>query len=182
MAHKQNQMMMRPNSFVPHICIILVIVNYSTCAHQVIFAHATVNNSKTSDSDVPLNVLHVIDGIRETANAPGSNRSSFGDAENVDYAQTESSQRIEDDIVSLPNETGYYRYENSKTKSIIESPRYERAADTQDMCDTSECKCKLESKFLTVDCHFQQVSLNFHLIEFSLAVVHLFFSFAQPFN
>lgn len=162
-------MMMRPNSFVLHICIISIFFNCSTCADQVIFAHANMN-SETVDSVVPMNDLYIINDVKKTENVSG-NGTLFDDEQNVNYAQKESSQRLEDDLVLLPNSSGYNRYENSKIQSIVESSRYERAAESQDLCDTSECKCTHESKFLTVDCHFQQVSFisfktNFHGIFF----------------
>lgn len=91
------------------------------------------------------------------------NNNDGGDNQNETI--NESSQRAAAvDFVLLPEFLANYsenRHENSKpNQSIHADPRqqHKRMADTQDMCDTSECECKIETKFLTVDCHFQQVS------------------------
>ncbi|XP_031628449.1 uncharacterized protein LOC116344162 [Contarinia nasturtii] len=155
-------MMMRPISFVLHICIITIFFNCSICAELRKFAQSTIINH---DDDVgivvPTNSLYL---IKESANVQSHNRSSSYDEDESDYGRkpiiNESSQRIDDDFVSLPNHhIGYYlenRNENSKTQSIVESQKHKRAIEPQDICDTNECKCKFETKFLTVDCHFQQ--------------------------
>lgn len=170
-------MMWRPNSFALHICIILILVNCSACAEHVEFAQV-----KQVNVDVPTNNLFAINAINESKNEQSGSQSSSNDEVKFDYMQksriNESSQRNEDDIVSLPNQSGYYRYENSNIQSIFDSQRHERAADPKDMCDTSECKCKHESKFLTVDCYFQQVS-TFHSINW---IAHLFHIMAQCYN
>lgn len=149
---------MRSNSFALHICIILILVNCSACAEHVEFAQV-----KQANGDVTANNLFTINAFNESENVHSGNRSSFNDDDKYDYAQKNSMneskwQKNEDDAVSLPNQNGYYHYENSNSQSIADSQRHERAAEPQDMCDTSECKCKLDSKFLTVDCYFQQVS------------------------
>ncbi|XP_055305282.1 uncharacterized protein LOC129569986 isoform X1 [Sitodiplosis mosellana] len=145
-------MMKRPISFVLHICIITTILFYcSICTEQVKLVQTTAG------INMPANTLYT------------ASISNFGDAENersdnissqLDYAhRNESSQRIGDDIVYLPKSTGYYlenHNENSDTQSTVESQLHKRAVEPQDICDTNECKCKFETKFLTVDCHFQQ--------------------------
>lgn len=162
MAIEANQMMKRPISFVLHICIITIILfNCLICAEQ------TKLVQKTAGINGPANTLHTtISNFGESENERSDNKTSFHDEDTLDYAQkktniNESSQRIGDDIVYLPNQVGYYienRNENRDTQSIIESQKHKRAVEPQDICDTNECKCKLETKFLTVDCHFQQVS------------------------
>lgn len=146
---------MRPNSFVLHICIILILLNCSAFAEHVEFSQVIKFNG-----DVPVNNLFIIKAFNGSENVQSGNRSSFYDEDKYDYAQkssvNEAKKQNEDDVVSLHNQSGYYHHENSQ--SIADSQRYERAAEPQDMCDTSECKCKLDSKFLTVDCYFQQVS------------------------
>lgn len=151
-------MMMRPSSFVLRICIITILFNCSKCAKQTKFAQ-TVN---TVGVHVPTNSLFTI-GESENIQSDG-NQSSFHDDDKSDYAQkkiiNESSQQTGDNIVSSPNHVGYYienRYENSK--SIVKSEKYKRSVEPQDICNTNECKCKHEATFLTVDCHFQQVSV-----------------------
>lgn len=91
------------------------------------------------------------------------NNNDEGDNQNETI--NESSQRAAAvDFVLLPEflaNQSENRHENSKpNQSIHADPRqqHKRMADTQDMCDTSDCECKIETKFLTVDCHFQQVS------------------------
>lgn len=95
----------------------------------------------------------------------------------------ESSQRAAAaaavDFVLLPEflaaNYGENRHENSKPNRSIQAPdlrqQHKRMADTQDLCDTSECKCKMETKFLTVDCNFQQVS-NFSQCSFDFTFHH----------
>lgn len=134
----------------------------------------------TAGTYMPAHTLYTsISDFGESENERGGNKTSFHeDEDKLDYAHkkmtmtttttatiiNESSQRIGDDIVYLPNQPGPHlenRYENSDAQSIIESQMHKRDAEPQDMCDTNECKCKQETKFLTVDCHFQQVSTFF---------------------
>lgn len=126
----------------------------------------------TAGMNVPATILNevAINIFEDVTNERSSNTTSFHDEDKLDYAhQNESSQRIGDDIVYLPNSTGYYnepRNENSDKQSIVESQMHKRAVEPQDICDTNECKCKFETKFLTVDCHFQQVSTFIQLAFF----------------
>lgn len=160
-------MMMRTISFVLHICIITILLNCLTCAELRKFVQSAII-SGDDDDVVPTNILYLINSTESVQRI--YNRSSLYDEDELDYGQipiiNESSQR--DDFVSLPNRhIGYdvdNRNENSKTQSIVESQKYKRAIEPQDICDTNECKCKLETKFLTVDCHFQQVSNFIHVL------------------
>lgn len=159
-------MMKRKISFVLHICIITnLLFNCSKCAEQAKFVHTT------DGINMPANTLHTaISNFGESENDRSGNKTSFDDEDKLNYAQkkmiiNESSQRIGDDIVYLPNQNGYShenRHKNNDTHSIdVESQMQKRAIEPQDICDTNECKCKFETKFLTVDCHFQQVSTLF---------------------
>lgn len=159
--------MKRPISFVLHICIITIILFYgSVCAEQVKLVQKTVG------INVPAPFLNgvVIKNFEDAKNERNSNTTSFYDEDKLDYAhKSESSQGIGDDIVYLPKSTEYYnehRNENSDIQSIVESQMQKRAVEPQDICDTNECKCKFETKFLTVDCHFQQVSTFIQLAFF----------------
>lgn len=185
--------MMRPNSFVLNIiCIILILFNCSACADRAIYSQSTVN-------DVIKNVptLFTINGINSAQYVVDGDNNNDDDDDNgtsvknvaeIDNAQNQtingsSHQRIEDDFGLIPNHQRNYRNENSKTQSILESRRLKRTP--QDICETSECKCKLDTKFLTVDCYFQQVSqfdsIDFcmlHILLFTLATVQVL----MPFN
>lgn len=164
--------MMRSNSFVQHICIIFLSLNWSSAldVDHVKLSQTTVNRAI---SDVPTNRLFVISGIA----APQNVRNDSIHGEKFDYAQkttiNESSQRIVNNFMSLPQQLLNYlenRYENNDAHSMaVESQRQKRTAESPDMCDTNECKCKHETKFLTVDCKFQQVS-EFHSIDVFIMV------------
>lgn len=159
--------MKRPISFVLHICIITIILFYgSVCAEQVKLVQTTAG------MNVPAHILNgvAINNFEDANNERSSGTRSFHDEDKLDYAhKNESSQGIGDDIVYLPKSTGHsieHRNENSDTQSIVESQMHKRAVEPQDICDTNECKCKFETKFLTVDCHFQQVSTFIQLAVF----------------
>lgn len=149
-----------------------MIVNCSVNAEHAKFTQTTV---KRSSSDVPTDSsLFVISDDNKTKARENDdddtksttlffNNNDGGDNQNETIS--ESSQRAAAvDFVLLPEflaNQSENRHENSKpNQSIHADPRqqHKRMADTQDMCDTSDCECKIETKFLTVDCHFQQVS------------------------
>lgn len=173
-------MMMRPNSFVLNIiCIILILFNCSACADQAIYSQSTVNDViKNVPTLFTINGInsaqYMVDGnddIEDVDNGtPVKNVAEIDNAQNQTINES-SHQRIEDDFGLIPNHQRNYRNENSKTQSIFESRRHKRTP--QDICETSECKCKLDTKFLTVDCYFQQVS-QFHSIDFCMLhfVIH----------
>lgn len=78
------------------------------------------------------------------------------------------------DFVLLPEflatNSGEQPHENSKLNQSMQADlrqQHKRMADTQDLCDTNECKCKIETKFLTVDCNFQQVSKIYNVHTFT---------------
>lgn len=151
--------MWRPKSFVFHIiCINLILFNWLACAELTTYSlPITVNDIKNVR-------LLTINNSTKNVRISNDNGAAFKDVAKFDVAQTqtinnESSQPIDDDfglIPNHPNQRNYLenRYENSK--SIAVTRRHKRT--TQDICETSECKCKLDTKFLTVDCYFQQVS------------------------
>lgn len=152
-------MMWRPKSFVFHIiCINLILFNWLACAELTTYSlPITVNDIKNVR-------LLTINNSTKNVRISNDNGAAFKDVAKFDVAQTqtinnESSQRIDENfglIPNHPNQRNYLenRYENSK--SIAVTRRHKRT--TQDICETSECKCKLDTKFLTVDCYFQQVS------------------------
>lgn len=170
-------MMRRLNSFARYICIILMIVSCTANAEQVKFTKTTAKRSVASKSsgDVPTDSSSFVisDDNKATATANDDTKSTtlfFNDNNDGNVNQTEtingSSQRAAAvDFVLLPeflaNNSGGNRHENSTPNRSAPADlrqQHKRMADTQDMCDTSECKCKTETNFLTVDCHFQQVS------------------------
>lgn len=111
---------------------------------------------------------------RQSANVRSNNSTSRLREVTFDYAKpNETSHLIGDDSVSLPIPAYYVGAENSNNLSIGETARHERAADPQDICDTSECKCKQESNFLTVDCYFQQVSTLFNKVFYMAISSHV---------
>lgn len=150
-------MMWRPNSFVLHIiCINLILFNWLACAELTTYSlPITVNDIKN------VRLLTINNGTAYVRN-DNDNGAAFKNVAKLDVAQTqtinnESSQRNNFGLIpNHPNQRNYLenRYENSK--SIAVTRRHKRT--TQDICETSECKCKLDTKFLTVDCYFQQVS------------------------
>lgn len=184
-------MMMRTISFVLRICIITILFNCSKSTEQTKFAQ-TVNGVGVH---VPTNSLFTI-GESENVQSDGNQSRSFHDDNELDHTQkkiiNESSQRTGDNIVSSPNHVGYFiENRNENSKSIVKSEKYKRSVEPQDICNTNECKCKHEATFLTVDCHFQQVSvytlfnwLCMHL--FALATseltVHVFHIEVQCYN
>lgn len=176
-------MMMRSNSFVRNICIIwLLYFNCSLC----------------SVSYVPTNSLFAINSINGTnvSNDARPLAQRNDDDVTLDYTHktinNESSQQNAVDFVLLPNSVVNYReyqYENSKLQTAIDEPRqqHKRMAEPQDLCDSNECKCKLETKFLTVDCNFRQVSdfifvyipINPLFSQFSFYVMVLYIRFSH---
>lgn len=150
-----------------------MIVNCSVNAEHAKFTQTTV---KRSSSDVPTDSsLFVISDNKTTTTETDDTKTTTLFFANQDETikmseRNESShQQAAVDFVLLPEflaaNYGENRHENSKpNQSIQADPRqqHKRMADTQDMCDTNECKCKIETKFLTVDCNFQQVS-NFNV-------------------
>lgn len=149
-----------------------MIVNCSVNAEHAKFTQATVEHL-VEQSYVPTDSsLFVISDNKETAteNDNDTTKPSFLNNQNETIKTSQhnkSSQRAAVDFVLLPEflsvNYGENRNENSikSNQSIQADPRqqHKRMADTQDICDTNECKCKTETKFLTVDCNFQQVSI-----------------------
>lgn len=156
----------------------MMIVNCSVNAEHDKFTQMTVN--RLAKRDVPTDgSLFVISNNKTTENndddSDNIKPSIYNDNPNdtIEMSQrNESSQRAAVDFVLLPEflaaNSGENRHENSKPNQSIQiDPRkqHKRTAETQDLCDTNECKCKTETKFLTVDCNFHQVS-NFTLVFF----------------
>lgn len=179
-------MMWRPNSFVRYICIILMLFNCSASAEHANFGATTVNRAI---SDVPTASLYVINGNQDVEHVPNETKPSLsqhedtfdsGHNENID----ESSQQNAVNLVLLPKlaiNNRKNRAENSETQPMVESQRHKRNSEAQDVCDTAECKCKSESKFLTVDCHFQHVSILFLILR-SIGFCYSFICSLAPYR
>lgn len=170
--------MWRPNSFVRNICIIFLLINCSASTEHTKFIETTLNRPI---SDVPTISLYIINGnkndTRSSSTVQHEDTVNSVHNKNID----ESSHQNAVDLMLVPKLAVEYRknrYENSKTRSIGESHRYKRQAEAQDLCKTGECKCKLETKFLTVDCNFQQVS-NLFSILFSVILFFFFLFYIQ---
>lgn len=67
----------------------------------------------------------------------------------------EKKSKFSSDVKSTEN---YFNYDSGKFESIDKALRSKRGTERVDICAIAECKCRPETKFLTVDCHFQQVS------------------------
>lgn len=93
------------------------------------------------------------------------NRNQHAYAKPATNNDIEASQRIDrtnsigDSLERLQQANKLY-LESANDLPVVEQLRPKRNADRQDMCDMAECTCKTEMKFLTVDCHFEQVSCN----------------------
>lgn len=156
-----------------------MIVNCTVNAEHAKFTKTTAKRSAASKSSgaVPTDssLFVISDDNKATARENDDTKSAAlffnnnddgGDGDNQNETISESSQRAAAvDFVLLPeflaNHYGENRHENSKPNQSIQADlrqQHKRMADTQDMCDTNDCECKIETKFLTVDCHFQQVS------------------------
>lgn len=160
-----------------------MIVNCSVNAEHEKFTQMTVK--RLAERDVPTDgSLFVISDNKTTTttnNDNGDIKPSFyndNPNESIGMSQrNESSQRAAVDFVLLPDflagNSGENRHENSKpNQSTQADPRqqHKRSMDeTHDLCDTNECQCKTETKFLTVDCNFHRVS-NFTVVSFSLSM------------
>lgn len=172
--------MWRLNTRVQYICIILMVFNCSVSAEYVRIAKAS-----NGASDVPTASLFVINGNKETTNVKTDNSTSFQYEErslNLAYKLNinESSQqnvRNLERLSKLPVNHLENSYENSETRSNIESQRHKRTTE-QDLCSTSECQCKTEAlQFLTVDCNFRQVSILFLLFSIGFCYSSVFILF-----
>lgn len=78
--------------------------------------------------------------------------------------QFQSSQSTDENDVEFPsksNENSLLDNNGFEIDSLNETTtRHKRQSERADICNIAECTCKLETKFLTVDCHFQQVSTS----------------------
>lgn len=150
-----------------------MIVNCSVNAEHAKFTKTTVKRSSggSGDGDVPTDSsLFVISDNKTTENDDTKSTTLFFNNDQVETIKMSernesSQQRADVDFVLLPEflaaKFDENRHENSKlNQSIQVDPRqqHKRMADMQDMCDTNECECKIETKFLTVDCNFPHVS------------------------
>lgn len=157
----------------------MMIVNCSVNGDHANFTQTTVN--QLTKRDVPTENSFSVINDNKTAMESDSDGNSDGDDDDdkiqpslysnnqngiLEMSQrNETSHRAAVDFVLLPEflaaNYGENRHENSKPNQSIQiDPRqqHKRMAEAKDLCETNECKCKIETKFLTVDCNFHQVS------------------------
>lgn len=84
-----------------------------------------------------------------------------GDSRAPNDEQIQSSQPTDEINIEFPSKSNenILHDNNGAFDSLNETTtRHKRQSERADICNIAECTCKLETKFLTVDCHFQQVS------------------------
>lgn len=150
--------MMRSNAFAVFIYIIVKLFN--CCAaqpHPTEYSQTTLNYHQYK-----LITLPTI-GLFETNNNVSSERHQNNDFLPHQLANNEiqSSQR-RFSVETNSTENYFDINKNSTITSMLDKlPRNKRNAEREDICNIAECSCNTETKFLTVDCHFQQVSKIF---------------------
>lgn len=147
--------MMRSIVILSQIVLIYIIVKLVNCS-----AYTEQSQSTFNQFILPTNILNAIDDDisavnKKTENVILSQNSSNYYAEKAMEIAIESSQS-QQMTQSDQNENFYFEQFNKNRHP--KSERLKRDSEALDVCDTNECKCKFETKFLTVDCHFQQVS------------------------
>lgn len=150
--------MMRSIVILSQIVLIYIIVKLVNCS-----AYTEQSQSTFNQFILPTNILNAIDDDisavnKKTENVILSQNSSNYYAEKAVEIAIESSQS-QQMTQSDRNENFYFEQFNKNRHP--KSERLKRDSEALDVCDTNECKCKFETKFLTVDCHFQQVSKLF---------------------
>lgn len=142
---------MRSIPFVLRIILIYIIVKLFNCsvyAEQTEYLGTALNDRQQKLFALPT----------------GSGPFTFdGDSRAPNDEQFQSSQSTDENNVEFPSKSNenILLDNNGKFDSSNETTtRHKRQSERADICNIAECTCKLETKFLTVDCHFEQVSTS----------------------
>lgn len=161
--------MMRSIPFVLRFILIYIIVKLFNCS--IYAEHTEYLGTALNDRQQKLSALPTGSGLF----------TYDGDSRAPNDEQIQSSQPNHEDNIEFPSKSNenILLDNNGKFDSLNETTtRNKRQSERADICNIAECTCELETKFLTVDCHFQQVSTstyNKSIITFEIrffSVVH----------